>query len=78
MQAVLAARIDRLPPEEKGLLHKEDVLELVRQLPDEIDVEEVIYRLYLREKLAAAEADIAAGRTLSPEEVREQTRTWRQ
>ena len=78
VQAVLAARIDRLPPEEKGLLHKEDVLELVRQLPDEIDVEEVIYRLYLREKLAAAEADIAAGRTLSPEEVREQTRTWRQ
>jgi hypothetical protein len=59
-------------------LHKEEVLELVRQLPDEVDVEEVIYRLYLREKLAAAEADIAAGRTLSPEEVREQARTWRQ
>jgi hypothetical protein len=38
----------------------------------------VIYRLYLREKLAAAEADIATGRTLSPEEVREQARTWRQ
>jgi hypothetical protein len=57
---------------------KEEVLELVRQLPDEVDLEEVIYRLYLREKLAAAEADIAAGRTLAPEEVREQTRTWRQ
>ena len=59
-------------------MQKEDVLELVRQLPDEVDVEEVIYRLYLREKLAAAEADIAAGRTLSLEEVREQARTWRQ
>ena len=59
-------------------MHKEEVLELVRQLPDEVDVEEVIYRLYLREKLAAAEADIAAERTLSPEEVREQARTWRQ
>jgi hypothetical protein len=58
-------------------MHKEEVLELVRQLPDEVDVEEVIYRLYLREKLAADEADIAAGRTLSPEEVREQARTWR-
>ena len=56
-------------------LHKEEVLELVRQLPDEVDVEEVIYRLYLRAKLAAAEADIAAGRTLSPKEVREQART---
>jgi hypothetical protein len=59
-------------------MHKEEVLELVRQLPDEVDVEEVIYCLYLREKLAAAEADIAAGRTLSSEEVREQVRTWRQ
>ena len=59
-------------------MHKEEVLELVRQLPDEVDLEEVIYRLYLREKLAAAKADITAGRTLSPEEVREQVRTWRQ
>ena len=58
-------------------MHKAEVLELVHQLPDEVDVEEVIYRLYLREKLAAAEADIAAGRTLSPEEVREQARTRR-
>jgi len=33
----------------------------VRQLPDEVDIEELIYRLYLREKLAMAEADIAAG-----------------
>jgi len=59
-------------------MHKEEVLELVRQLPDEVDIEEVIYRLYLREKLAAAEADITAGRTLSSEEVRAQVRTWRQ
>lgn len=59
-------------------LQKGEVLELVRQLPDEVDVEEVIYRLHLHEKLAAAEADIAAERTLSPEEVREQACTWRQ
>jgi hypothetical protein len=56
-------------------MQKEEVLELVRQLPDEFDIEEVIYRLYLREKLAAAEGDITAGRTLSSEEVREQART---
>jgi len=59
-------------------MRKEEVLELIRQLPDEVDLEEVIYRLYLCEKLAAAEADMAAGRTLSSEEVRVQTHTWRQ
>ncbi|HXH14434.1 MAG TPA: hypothetical protein VNP04_32300 [Alphaproteobacteria bacterium] len=59
-------------------IHKDEVLELVRQLPDEIDIEELIYRLYLLEKLAAAEADIAAGQTLSAEEVRKRLREWRQ
>jgi len=55
---------------------KEEALELMRQLPDEVDIEELIYRLYLREKLAAAESDIAAGGTLSAEEVRERARQW--
>jgi hypothetical protein len=55
---------------------KEEVLEMVRQLPNDIDIEELIYRLYLREKLIASEVDIAAGRTLSAEDAREHTRKW--
>jgi hypothetical protein len=55
---------------------KEEVLEMVRQLPNDMDIEELIYRLYLREKLIASEVDIAAGRTLSAEDVREHTRKW--
>jgi hypothetical protein len=57
---------------------KQEVFELLGQLPDEVDIEELIYRLYLREKLAAAEADITAGRALSAEEVRENALKWRQ
>ncbi len=53
-------------------------LGLLRQFPYKVDVEDLIYRLHLREKLAAAEADIAAGRTLSAEEVRENALEWRQ
>ena len=56
---------------------KDEVLDLVRQLPDPIDIEDPIYRLYLREKLAAAEADVAAGRTFSGEELRKQADEWR-
>ena len=59
------------------VLRKEELVELIRQLPDEIDVEELIYRLYLREKLAAAETDFSEGRTLSPDEVRRQAGAWR-
>jgi hypothetical protein len=58
-------------------IRKDEVLEMLRQMPDEVDVEELIYRLYLLEKLAAAEADIAAGRTLSAEDVKTQTASWR-
>ncbi len=58
---------------------RDDVLELVRNLPDKVDIEELIYRLYLREKLAAAEEDIAADQTLSVEELRNQVASsWHQ
>lgn len=58
-------------------IRKAEVLELVNQLPEDVDVEELIYRLYLIEKLRAAEADIAAGRTLTAAEVRKQAASWR-
>jgi hypothetical protein len=58
------------------VIRREEVLRLVRELPEEVDVDELIHRLYLRQKLAAAEADVAAGRTLSVEEVRRQSLEW--
>jgi hypothetical protein len=58
-------------------ISRAEVIELIRQLPEQVEIEDLIYRLYLREKLAAAEADIEAGRTLSAEEVRAQAASWR-
>jgi hypothetical protein len=56
---------------------KADVLDLIQALPDDVDIEDLIYRLYMREKLAAAEADIAAGRSVSVVEARSQAASWR-
>ncbi|HEU5249107.1 MAG TPA: hypothetical protein VFW15_03905 [Thermoanaerobaculia bacterium] len=56
---------------------KQEVIQLLEQMPEPVEIEELIYRLYLREKLAAAEADIAAGRTVSAEEVRAEAASWR-
>lgn len=50
-------------------IRKSELIELVHSLPEEVDLEEVHYRLYLREKLEAAEEDVAAGRLVSAEEV---------
>ncbi|MCI0339687.1 MAG: hypothetical protein L0216_00815 [Planctomycetales bacterium] len=58
-------------------VRKSELLDLLRKLPEKVDLDDLIYRLYLREKIAAAEADIAAGRVLSAQEVRRQSRTWR-
>jgi hypothetical protein len=55
---------------------REEALGVVRQLPEEVDIEELIYRLYLLEKLAATEANITARRTIPAEEVRECLRQW--
>jgi predicted transcriptional regulator len=55
---------------------KQQVLEIVKDLPDEIDIDEVMYRLYLRQKLEAAEKDVREGRLVLHEEVVKETSKW--
>lgn len=55
---------------------KQQVLELIKDLPDEVDIDELIYRLYLMQKLEAAEEDVSEGRFVSHEEVVKETSKW--
>ncbi len=49
----------------------------IADMPDPVDIEEVMYRLYLLEKIEAGEADIKSGRTLSHEELTDRlARRW--
>jgi hypothetical protein len=41
---------------------KKQILNMVKNLPDKIEVDELIYRLYLRQKLEIAEKDVQQGR----------------
>ncbi|NCO82841.1 MAG: hypothetical protein COZ31_06645 [Nitrospirae bacterium CG_4_10_14_3_um_filter_44_29] len=52
---------------------KQQVLDLIKDLPEEVDIDEVMYRLYLRQKLEAAEKDVREGRLISQEEVIKET-----
>ena len=38
---------------------------LLKELPEMVDVEDVMYRLYLLQKIEAGEKNVAEGRTLS-------------
>lgn len=50
---------------------------LFKELPENIDIEEVMYRLYLLQKIEAGERYIQEGRTLSHKDAMERlSRKW--
>ncbi len=57
-------------------MKKSEILELLRDEPEELDVDKFIYTLYLRRKLELALADAEAGRELSLEEFERLTDEW--
>ena len=50
-------------------MKKQQVLELLDDFPEEVDSEELIRRLYLKEKLERAEEAVRSGDLLSHDEV---------
>ena len=62
---------------EKKRMRKEEVLDILEKMPDEVDVDKLIYTLYLKRKLELAEADITAGRVIPHEEVEREMEAWR-
>jgi hypothetical protein len=55
---------------------KQEVLDLVDRLPDQIDPEQLMTELYLKAKLDRAEAAVAKGEVVSHEEVVQRSRQW--
>lgn len=50
---------------------------LFKELPENVDIEEVMYRLYLLQKIEAGEGDIQEGRTFSHKDAMERlSRKW--
>ncbi len=55
---------------------KDQVRTLLEAQPDEVDVNAFLEELILQEKLAAGEADLAAGRVVSHEEAKQRLARW--
>ena len=50
---------------------------LLKDLPEKVDVEDVMYRLYLLQKVEAGEKDVADGKTLPHKKAVERlTKKW--
>jgi hypothetical protein len=67
---------DRVAARRLGV-NKRDVLQLLEGMPDEIDPDELMYRIFVLRKLQAAENDYEQGRFVSHEEFVRRSNAWR-
>jgi hypothetical protein len=57
-------------------MQKDRILEVVGALPDDVDVDSLIEKLYLLRRLELAEEEIAAGKLVPQEEVEKRFASW--
>lgn len=55
---------------------KEQALSAIRALPDNTTFEEMMYRLYVLEKINTAQNAITDNKTISLDALRKETETW--
>ena len=55
---------------------KQEVQELLDELPDDATLEDIQYHLYVKQKIAQGLADVAAGRILSQDEIELRFSKW--
>ena len=55
---------------------KKEALEAIQRLPDNVDTEEMMYRLYVLENIRRGQQDAAEGNTQTAEEVLKDIQSW--
>ena len=55
---------------------KQEVQQLLEELPDDATLEDIQYHLYVKQKIAQSLADVAAGRVLSQGEIELRFAKW--
>lgn len=55
---------------------KQDAIEVIEQLPDNVPMDEIVYRLYVVNKVRRGMQDIEAGRGISSEELAREIEQW--
>jgi predicted transcriptional regulator len=56
---------------------KEEVIRLIKALPDDCTLEDIQYQLYLRNQVESGLADVEAGRTVPHQEAKRRIAEWR-
>lgn len=59
-------------------MKKQAILDLLETMPEEVDNEDLLYKLYVLEEIEKGEADRKAGRLISQEEAEREMERWRE
>ncbi len=57
-------------------MNKRDVLQILESMPEEIDPDELMYRIWFLQKLEAAERDAEAGNIITHAELVRRSEEW--
>jgi hypothetical protein len=55
---------------------KQDALEALQRLPDDVDIEEIMYRLYVLENIRRGQQDVELGRSIPAAQLLQDIQTW--
>lgn len=55
---------------------KQEALDTISQLPDDANMEEIMYRLYVLDKIQKGQEAVKQGKTLTNEELQREIDTW--
>jgi predicted transcriptional regulator len=55
---------------------KQEALQAIEQLPDDVPFDEIVYRLYVLGKVQQGIKDIDGGRTVSTDELTREIEAW--
>ena len=55
---------------------KREALDAIAKLPDDVDLDEIMYRLYVLDKIRKGKEDVAKGRVTNAEDVSREIDAW--
>lgn len=55
---------------------KQDALETIGKLPDDTDMDEIMYRLYVLDKIRKGQQAVEQGRTIGSEDLKREIDSW--
>jgi hypothetical protein len=55
---------------------KEEAINAISKLPESVDIDEIMYRLYVIDKIRKGQKAILEGKTISLESLKEEMKSW--